>query len=129
MGRPLDEIPLTAIRRPGAWNDAGDWIMLEGDEQEIAFVGGRPQPVGPEVIDMLPEGARSVARYVMFVHDDQPDLITISEDGTTAADVLEWRGKEHLLVAGEDWRGLPDGHIVYGLIEYGADETRPKVPA
>lgn len=124
MSRPLDEMDLTATRRPGTWVQ-GKWTPTSGAETAINFVGGRPQPVGPELMDRLPEGARGVASFIMFVHDDQPALQTIDDDGTEAADYITWRGVEHLLMSIEDWTDVEDGHYAYGLIAFAPDEVRP----
>lgn len=124
MSRPLDEIPMQAKRRPGTWVQ-GKWTPTPGEETTIDFIGCRPQPVTPEVMEMLPEGARGVASFVTFVHDDQPTLQTIDEDGTTAADYVTWKGVEHLLVSAEDWADVPDGHRLYGMIAFAPDEVRP----
>jgi len=123
MGRPNDEIPMVAYRRPGQWVN-GDWNTLPG-VTVINFVGGRPQPAGPELVEMLPEGARSTARFVFWVQDDQPTLQTIDDDGTEAADYIEWRGSYHVLVSLEDWSNLPLGHHAYAMIAVAPDEELP----
>jgi hypothetical protein len=124
MGYICDEIAMEATRRPGTWSE-GKWIPTPGAETTIPFRGGRPQPVGPEVLDMLPAGARGDARYLMFVDDTQPKLQTIDDDGTEAADYVTWRGEEHLLVSIEDWDDVQLGHRAYGLIAFAPDEVRP----
>lgn len=82
------------------------------------------QPITGEVMDMLPEGARSASRWVMIVEDD-PDL--------RISDIANQRGADRVTRTGGEvyeigivhrWEyhvtGLP--HKVATLIEVGADE-------
>ncbi len=114
MGRPLDAMLLTVTRRPGAWTD-GSWVpSTTGSTFNIT--ASRPQPVGPELMEMLPEAARTSARYVVYVSDDQERLYLV-EDATHAADYVAYEGKQHLVTSAERWAGMPLGYRSYVLLE------------
>ena len=115
MGRPLDEMSFTVTRRSGAWT-AGAWVPATGAPVTFALLASKPQPVGPELLEMLPEGARTSARYVIYAADDQSMLYLI-EDATHAADYVAYDGKAHLVTSAEKWAGMPLGYRAYVLLE------------
>ena len=121
MGSILDPTTLTIVRRPGVWT-AGRWVPSESPPDPFTVIGSQPQPVGPEVIEMLPEAARATARFIIFVEDDQPDLIMIDDTGVNASDHVQYSGKEYLLAAIENWTDRALGHNAYALIQVAADE-------
>ncbi len=122
MGKPLDCIPLTATRRPGAWSDTtGLWVPDVGSYSTFTVNASRPQPVGPELLQRLPEGARTSARYVIYAEDTEPTLQLI-EDADTAADYVAYDGKDYLVTSAAKWAGMPLGHRAYVLLEVAADE-------
>lgn len=192
MGRPLDEMAFTVVRRPGAWDGswaplvpaltaqldgdptaksvatvddvtpftAGEWaqfynssdailgialiVSINGGTKVITFVtdsltwdaeigdavmpallfkASRPQPVGPEAIDFLEEGARTLARYVVYAHDDQPALYS-TRDGWSA-DTVAYNSHTYAVTTDDDYHDMPLGYRAYILLEYGADEKAP----
>lgn len=128
MGRPLDEMALTVTRRPGGWNGAWEFSPFS----TLTVYGSRPQPVGPETLQMLPEGARSDARFVIYVDDTapdgtaQPELYLIGRDREGyAADTIAWNGDEYVLTTIDDWNGRPLGYRAYILLAFAPDEKEP----
>jgi hypothetical protein len=61
MGRPLDEIPLTVIRRPGAWTD-GSWVSTVS--LLTAPVDGDPTPASTATVDDV--SIFVVGEYALF---------------------------------------------------------------
>jgi len=115
MGRLLDEMKLTVKRRPGAWDD-GPWVP--GTESTFTITASRPQPVGPEVLEMLPEGTKSVARYTTLVPNGEPELIMIEDDAAdNAADLITHNGTDYAITGLEDWDGHPLGYRYLLLLE------------
>ncbi len=120
MSRPLDEMTFTVTRRPGTWDGAWTFSTFS----TFTFKASAPQPVGPEAIDFLDEGARTTARYIVYAHDDQPELYS-TRDGY-AADSIAYNGKTYAVNTDDDYHDLgPLGYQSYTLIEYGADEEVP----
>ncbi len=196
MGRPLDEMTFTVVRRPGAWD--GEWtplvpeltVQLNGDPtpkstatiddvttfivgewaqfydasnavlgyaQVVSILGqvvtfttdsltwdaeigdavmpalrldaGRPQPVGPEAVDFLEEGARTTARYIIYADDKQIDgsdtpKLYSTRDGY-AADTILYNGHTYKITTDDDYHDMPLGYRAYVLLEYGEDERAP----
>lgn len=116
----LDPVTYTVTRRPGAWTD-GEWTPNVGAQTTFGLVASMPQPVGPELIQMLPEAARTSARFMIFAEDDQPEIYLI-ENATHAADYVAYGGQSYLVTSAEDWSGMPLGHHAYILLEAGPDE-------
>lgn len=122
MGRPLDEMTYTATRRPGSWD--GSWVATT--YSTFTFLGSRAQPVGPEVLETLDEGARTSARYIVYVHDDQPELYLVGRDREGfAADTVEYNGEDYLVISDDDYNGRPLGYRGYVLLEFAPDEKVP----
>lgn len=120
MGRPLDEMTFTVARRPGAWTD-GPWVPDSGTTYNL--LASRPQPVGPELLQMLPEGARSSARFVIYAADDQPDVHLIDDETERlAADVVLYESWGYLATTIDNWASRPLGYKAYILLSYGPDE-------
>lgn len=86
------------------------------------IVASAPQPVGPETIEMIPEGARASARYLIYVPDGQADLILIDATGANAADHAQYDGREFLIASINNWESRPLGYKGYALLEVSADE-------
>ena len=115
MGQVLDPITLSVTRRPGAWT-AGEWVPNVAGSTTFTILASRPQPVGPETLEMLPEGARSSARFMICVPDGQPELYMV-EHADHAADYVAYAGRSHLVTLAEDWTGMPLGYRAYVLLE------------
>jgi hypothetical protein len=110
---------ITFVTDSLTWDAAiGDAVM-----PALRFKSGRPQPVGPEAIDFLEEGARTLARYVTYAHDDQP-LLYSTRDGFSG-DTLVYNDKTYKVSTDDDYRSMPLGYHAYILIEYGDDEEVP----
>lgn len=122
MGRLLDEMTLTVTRRPGAWTN-GVWTPAPAVVMyTFPITASRPQPVGPEVLEMLPEAARSTARYITVVPDGEPDVILVEDDAADkAADYISYNGRQHLVTSVENWDGFALGHRALVLLEVGKD--------
>jgi hypothetical protein len=122
MGRPLDEMQFTATRRPGSWD--GAW--MHGTPTTFTFLASRPQPVGPELLEMLDEAARTAARYIIYAQDDQPELYLVGRGREGyAADTVAYNGEDYLVTSDDDWNGRPLGYRGYVLLEFGPDEVTP----
>lgn len=98
--------------------EIGDAVM-----PALLFKASRPQPVGPEAIDFLDEGARTLARYVVYAHSDQPSLYS-TRDGY-AAETIAYNGKTYQVTTDDDYHDMPLGYRAYILLEFGADERVP----
>ena len=98
--------------------EIGDAVM-----PALRFKAGLPQPVGPEAVDFLDEGARTNARYVIYAQGDQPELYS-TRDGY-AADTIFHAGKTRKVTTDDDYRDMPLGYRAYILLEYGDDERAP----
>ncbi len=98
--------------------EIGDAVM-----PALLFKASRPQPVGPEAIDFLDEGARTLARYVAYAHDDQPAL-SMMRDGFSA-DTILYSSKTYKVTTDDDYHDMPLGYRAYILLEYGEDEQAP----
>lgn len=115
----LDPMELTVSRTPGGWGTDGRWTVT-GPPIVSTFIGSRPQPVGPAVMQRDDEGAREIAQYVTYVEADQPEILTV-EPGYI--NTLSWRGDTYQLLSAEDWDdGVPLAHRAYVLVEVAIDE-------
>lgn len=120
MARVLDEMTFTVTRRPGDWVD-GVWVP--DPTSTFTINASRPQPVGPEQMEMLPEGARSSARFQIYAEDDQAEIYLVGRDREGfAADTVAYNGEDFLVTALGDWSGMPLGYKTYILIEFAPDE-------
>lgn len=120
MGRPLDEMDFTVTRRPGVWTGAWTFSAFT----TFTLKASRPQPVGPEAVDFLDEGARTKARYVIYAHDDQPELYS-TRDGF-AADTIAYNGHVYEVNIDDDYHDAGAlGYHSYNLVEFGEDEEAP----
>ncbi len=121
MGSVLDKMDLTVTRRPGAWT-AGVWVP--GVYTTFTLEASRPQPVGPELLDMQIEGARSDARFIIYVEDDQAKLYLIERNRVGyLPDRIAYDGEDYVLTSLDDWNGRDLGYRAYVLIAYGPDEV------
>jgi hypothetical protein len=122
MGKPLDIMTFTATRRPGEWDGSWEW----GTFTTFTFDASRPQPVGPEIIEMLDEAARTLARYIIYAEDTEPELYLVGRDREGyAADTVAYNGENYLVTSDDDWNGRPLGYRGYVLLEYAPDEKAP----
>jgi hypothetical protein len=116
----LDPTTLTCTRRTGAWV-SGHWVP--GAPSTYTVVASRPQPVGPETLEMLPEEARSSAKFEIYVEDDQTEIHMIDYDSpTTPADLVAYGGHTYVVTGVEDWADVPLGHRAYVLLAFAPDE-------
>jgi hypothetical protein len=110
----------TVARRPGAWTDG---VWTPGTPSGYTIKASRPQPVGPELLQMLPEGARSSARFVVYAADDQPDIHLIDDETEElAADIVAYDSWGYLATTIDNWADRPLGYKAYILLAYGPDE-------
>jgi len=116
----LDPVTITVKRRSGAWVN-GVWVP--GAQVVSTITASRPQPVGPETLDMLPEQDRSSAKFEIWADDaeDALHLIEYDEEGVPP-DIVIWGGRSYLVTGLEDWDGVSLGHRAYVLLAYGPDE-------
>jgi hypothetical protein len=122
MSRPLDEMQFVVTRRPGSWD--GSW--MHGAPTTFTILASRPQPVGPELLEMLDEGARSAARYIIYAQDDQADLYLVGRDREGyAADTVAYDGEDYLVTSDDDYHSMPLGYRGYVLLEFAPDEVTP----
>jgi hypothetical protein len=96
---------------------------ISADGSPFTLIGSI-QPVTGKMIEMLPEGARESAEYVMYVEGD-PDLRIMSIDDQYAADrVMRTDGNTYEVVEIMRWEihgaGLP--HKAVALKRIGDDE-------
>lgn len=121
MGSVLDKETLTVTRRPGDWTD-GTWVF--DTPTTLSLEASRPQPVGPETLQMLPEGARSSARFIIYAEDDQAELYMVGRDREDyAADTIAWDGEDYVVTTVGDWNGRALGYRAYILLAFGPDEV------
>jgi len=75
---------------------------------------------------MLPEAARTTARFIIYAHDDQPEVYTIETyQPGFSADTIAYKGKAYLVTTDGDWADMPLGYNGYILLAYGPDEKVP----
>lgn len=114
--------PITVTREavPGTWVN-GKYVP---GETTTLTVMAAIQPLSPREIEMLPEGARTRARWALFCDPDQPPLQCTDLSNDTAADRVSWAGREFVVYQNGDWMAHQTGipHYAYALLEVGADE-------
>jgi hypothetical protein len=99
--------------------EVGDWVA-----PAIVLEASRPQPVGPELIEFLDEGARTSARFVIYAEGNQPTLQVVERDEVGfAADRVPYNGKDYLVTSLGDWDDMPLGYRDYILLAFAPDET------
>lgn len=104
------------------------WDAEIGDRvaPSLVFKASRPQPVGPEQIEMLPEGARTSARFIVYAADDQPELYLVEPDQVDfAADRVLYNSKTYVVTTTDDWSDMPLGYLAYILLAFAPDEKVP----
>lgn len=87
-------------------------------------IQGSAQPLSPKEIEFLPIGARTKAKWTLYVAAGQPELKLTDLVNQTAGDLVEWNGQQYGVIRAGDWQGHINGvpHSVYYLVEVGADE-------
>jgi len=116
----LDKTTLTVTRRTGS-RVSGKWVP--GVSSEFTIIACRPQPIGPETLDLLPEWARSSAKFTTYAEDNQTELHMIEYDEqTTPADIVEYGGQSYVVTGLEDWSNVALGHRAYVLLAFAPDE-------
>ena len=85
-------------------------------------VTGSVLPIGERALQMLPEGARSSARFELYVEGTDP--IPNTAEAGKAADRVSWGGRSYVVTGVQDYTqhttGLP--HRRYVMLEVGSDE-------
>jgi hypothetical protein len=105
--------------------DSLTWDADVGDQVQpvVQIQASRPQPLGGEQLALLPEGARSTARFMIYADDDQPELNVIeATEHELAADRLVYKSRSYLVTSIEDWGDMNLGHQAYILLAWGPDE-------
>ncbi len=90
------------------------------------FLDASVQPMDPDTLQALPEGARTSAKFTLFADDMQPELRTARLNPLAESDIVEFKGLSYRLESIGDWSahaaGLP--HSAYAMIKVGADEVK-----
>ena len=85
-------------------------------------VVGTVLPISDRTLEMLPEGARTSARFELFVEGTDPQIETASSG--KAACRTTWGGRTYRVISTRDYTqhttGIP--HRRYALAEVGGDE-------
>lgn len=111
----------TVTRQPGAWGTDGTWSST-GSPTTFDIVGS-PQVVTAHEAELLPIGARTSARLVLYVEADQTELRTSDINGQTAADRIKISGVDYVVLSVADWtQHTALRHRAYALAEVGDDE-------
>jgi hypothetical protein len=120
----LGETSLTVTRQAGGSYVQGVWTDGGGGPTTFSITVS-VQPVTPRLIDMLPEGSRTDARFVFYAEIGQPEIYTVDLGGQVRADRVEYNGREYMVQSVGDWSahvsGLP--YREYVLLEIGEDEV------
>jgi hypothetical protein len=75
---------------------------------------------------MLPEGARTSARFIIYADDTQAKLYTVERDEEGfAADTVEYDGEDFVTTTTDDWNGRNLGYRAYILLMFAPDEEVP----
>ena len=108
-------------RESGSWQ-YGKWVPTT--EINHFFITGSLQPLGQREVEMLPEAARTKARFSLYCEITEPFLKTTDLEETKGADRLIWDKEEYMLFGIGDWQLHLTGvtHKAYVLIEIGDDE-------
>jgi hypothetical protein len=113
-------MPITRLD-PGAWVD-GEWV--NGASAGALSITASVQPVTPELIDMLPEGARTSARFVMYAEAGQTQMITADIGESRRPDRVTFQSRDYMVQSIGNWSahvtGLP--HQEYVMLQVGDDE-------
>lgn len=111
----------TVTRQPGHWVE-GVW-SANGEPTTFAIIGCAQLATAREV-EMLPEGARTSARLILYVEAGQADLHTTDISAQTVADEIAIDGRDYMVLSEADWRqaGIGLRHRAYALAEVGEDE-------
>lgn len=107
-------------------NEAGSWAYgkyVPGETTRFTVIGSL-QPLKAREVELLPEAARTKAKFSFYCEDNQEYLKTTDLNGSKGADRLLWNNREYMLFGIGDWQlhlsGVP--HKAYVLIEAGVDE-------
>lgn len=78
----------------------------------------------PRAVQLLPVGARTSAKFMVYTDDKQPELRP-TVPGQSASDLIAYAGRDFKLFELGDWTshkaGIP--HRAYVMVEVGADEV------
>ena len=125
----LGEVTMPVTRfEAGAWGTDGEWA--DGAAVPDLTVTASVQPITPELIEDLPEGSRTSARFVMYAPAGQLQLITADIGEKRRPDRLAYTSprdgttRNYTLQSIGDWSahtsGLP--HQEYVMLQVGDDE-------
>ncbi len=119
----LGTVPLTVTRQAAGSYVDGEWVDGGGGPSTFTVVGS-VQPISPELLDMLPEGARVSARFVVYVEASEPDVYTVDVGGQVRPDRIEYQGRDYMVQSVGDWTshvtGIP--YREYTMLAVGEDE-------
>lgn len=114
---------VTVTPRTGAWS-GGTYTATAGTPYTVR---ASVQPVGPRAVEMLPEGARSRAKFTAYLEGATQAIKIANLSSGAPGDLLTVRGKTYVALAVEDMSGHVKGlpHQVVTLAEKGDDEVTP----
>lgn len=112
----------------GAWSSTGEYI--DGPPITGLTVTASVQPITPELMEDLPEGDRTSARFVMYAPRGQIQLNTVSISGRKRADRIAYTSprdgvtRSYMLQSIGDWSAHTTGmaHQEYVMLQVGDDE-------
>ena len=94
----------------GVWVDTGKTQVT---------VKGCLQPIDSDTLDVLDEGSRSVARFVLYVYKNQQDLRVAKAKGDFTCDIVVVDNTEYRVIGKQVWKQHRIQHTMYILGEIG----------
>ena len=116
----LGQTTKTVTPQTGAYVN-GVWVSSAGTPYNVR---ASVQPLSPRAVEMLPEGARTSARYVAFVRSPATIKTTdLTGSPATPADRITYQAREYVAYSHRDFSDHTSGlaHQEYVLIEVWAD--------
>jgi len=106
----------------GSWGTDGEWT--DGTVATGLTITASVQPITPELMEDLPGGNRTSARFVMYAPAGQMQLITVDISSKLRPDRVLFQGRSYNVQSIGNWSahttGLP--HQEYVMIQVGDDE-------
>lgn len=111
---------LLVTRRVGGYSDHEYVVAVDSTFDILISL----QPVGGRILEQLPEGARTRARWAGYASIDQPVLRGTDLATQEPPDLITRDGVEYEVHAIADWTGHDQGlpHHAYVLMAIGDDE-------
>ncbi len=101
-----------------------DGVYVPGVADPPFQVVGSVDVMNNRIVDMLPEGARTRARFILYCDSQQPKLKVTDLSDPRNGDKLTVQGKSYRVTEIGDWThhviGVP--HVQYVMLEIGDDE-------